>query len=234
MADGRPSSMAERLRRLQPAPEASRVRRAQQQLAPVEYDPAGGRPCLCWLPTAIGAFAGQKPHSLRWMRAAGRAAGGGRSSWPPHPRSSATCARPLYTAQLGCSLPRQQALVRCFVLTPPCSRRRVLSCPPAPGGAARGAGGPGLGWLPSPLCSCVLRRLRSPSQSADKALEPCRACIPAGPARLLGSAAWRNRLPSCRRWAPHPLECLECRWAPTSCASPQRWCQRRWMPRCWG
>lgn len=32
--------MAERLRRLQPAPEASRVRRAQQQLAPVEYDPA--------------------------------------------------------------------------------------------------------------------------------------------------------------------------------------------------
>ncbi|KAL4425135.1 hypothetical protein ABPG77_008240 [Micractinium sp. CCAP 211/92] len=40
MADGRPGSMAERLRRLQPAPEASRVRRAQQQLPPVEYDPA--------------------------------------------------------------------------------------------------------------------------------------------------------------------------------------------------
>ncbi|KAL4447963.1 hypothetical protein ABPG75_005182 [Micractinium tetrahymenae] len=39
-ADGRPSSMAERLRRLQPAPEASRVRRVQQQLPPVEYDPA--------------------------------------------------------------------------------------------------------------------------------------------------------------------------------------------------
>lgn len=45
MADGRPGSMAERLRRLQPAPEASRVRRAQQQLPPVEYDPAGGHHC---------------------------------------------------------------------------------------------------------------------------------------------------------------------------------------------